>query len=103
MSRTDYTNSSQQRILKLVLAMFGDVVNGYSPGQLCQITGHRPDAMTRDLHNLITAGLAERDEDGRYLLTTRLPQQTAKVYAAMGRSEARVGNLRSAIQRNDSY
>jgi len=30
MSRaTDYTNAAQQRILKLVLALFGDAVNGY--------------------------------------------------------------------------
>ena len=26
---TDYTNDAQQRILNLVLALFGDVVNGY--------------------------------------------------------------------------
>lgn len=32
---TNYTNSSQQRVLRLVLATFGDVVHGYTPGQLC--------------------------------------------------------------------
>lgn len=100
---TDYTNSSQQRILRLVLAMFGDVVNGYTPGQLCQLTGHRPDAMTRDLTNLITAGLAERDEDGRYRLTARLPQQAVKVYAAIGRAETRLAEARAAIHRNTDY
>jgi DNA-binding IclR family transcriptional regulator len=98
-----YTNSSQQRILRLVLAMFGDVVNGYMPGQLCQLTNSRPDAMTRDLENLVTAGLAERDEDGRYRLTARLPQQAVKVHAAIGRTEARLAETRSAIHRNNDY
>ena len=104
MSRnTDYTNSSQQRVLRLVLAMFGDVVHGYTPGQLCQMTGQRPDAMTRDLTNLITAGLAEKDEDGRYRLTARLPQQAVKVYAALGRAETRLAEVKAAVHRNSDY
>ena len=101
---TDYTNAAQQRILRLILAMFGDVVHGYTPGQLCQITGHKPDAMTRDLANLVIAGLAARDEDnGRYWLTARLPQQAVKVHAAIGRAEARLAETRSAIHRNNDY
>lgn len=101
---TDYTNGAQQRILKLLLVMFGDIVNGYTPTQLCQATGARPDAMTRDLANLVVAGLALRDEeDGRYRLTARLPQQAVKVHAAIGRAEARLAETRSAIHRNTDY
>jgi DNA-binding IclR family transcriptional regulator len=100
---SDYTNAAQQRLLRIVLALFGDVVNGYTPGQLCRLTGHRPDATTRDLANLVTAGLAERDEDGRYRLTPRLPQQAVKVYAALGRAETRLGETRAAIHRSDDY
>jgi DNA-binding IclR family transcriptional regulator len=59
--------------------------------------------MTRDLENLVTAGLAERDEDGRYRLTSRLPQQAVKVHAAIGRAEARLAETRSAIHRNNDY
>lgn len=99
----DYTNSSQQRILRLVLALFGDVVNGYTPGQLCQSTGHKPDSMTRDLANLITAGLVVRDEDGRFRLSPRLPQQAVKVYAALGRAETRLSETKAAIHRNTDY
>lgn len=98
-----YTSTSQQRLLKLILAMFGDIVTGYTPAQLIQMTGHRPDAMTRDLENLVTAGLAERDEDSRYRLTSRLPQQAVKVHAAIGRAEARLAETRSAIHRNNDY
>lgn len=100
---TDYTNSSQQRILRLVFAMFGDIVDGYSPGELTKITGHKADAMTRDLDNLITAGMAVKEENGRYRLTARLPQQAVKVYAALGRAETRVAEVKSAIHRNDNY
>lgn len=100
----DYTNPAQQRILKLVFAMFGDIVNGYTPGQLCQSTGARPDAMTRDLANLVAAGLAVKDEEtGRYCLTARLPQQAVKVHAAIGRAEARLAETRSAIHRSTDY
>lgn len=100
---TDYTNSSQQRILRLVVAMFGDVVEGYSPGELTRLTGHKADAMTRDLDNLITAGIAVKEENGRYRLTARLPQQAVKVYAALGRAETRMAEVKSAIHRNDNY
>lgn len=101
---TDYTNAAQQRILRLVLAMFGDVVQGYTPGQLCQMAGVKPDAMTRDLANLVIAGLAVKDEeDGRYRLTARLPQQAVKVYAALGRAETRLTETKAAIHRNDNY
>jgi len=101
---TDYTNPAQQRILRLVFAMFGDIVNGYTPGQLCQSTGARPDAMTRDLANLVAAGLAVKDEEtGRYCLTARLPQQAVKVHAAIGRAEARLAETRSAIHRSTDY
>ena len=67
------------------------------------LTGQRPDAMTRDLTNLITAGLAEKDEDGRYRLTARLPQQAVKVYAALGRAETRLAEVKAAVHRNSDY
>lgn len=83
-------NSSQQRILKLVIVLFGDVVRGYQPGALARLVGCSPAHITRDMDNLVAAGLAERDEDGRCRLTPRLPQQAVKVYAALGRAEVQL-------------
>ena len=104
MTSPKYVNDAQQRLLKLILALFGDVVHGYTPGQLCDATGARADQMTRDLSNLVAAGLADRDdEDGRYRLTARLPQQAVKVYAALGRAETRLNETRAAIQRANDY
>lgn len=83
-SRTaNYTNAAQQRILALVLYLFGDVANGYRPAALAQALGCSASAMTRDLDNLRTAGLAEYVEQTCcWRLTSRLPNQAAKVYAA---------------------
>lgn len=79
---TDYTNAAQQRILALVLHLFGDAANGYRPGALAQVLGCSASAITRDLDNLRSAGLAELVEaSGCWRLTSRLPNQAAKVYS----------------------
>lgn len=99
----NHTNGAQQRLIKLIFALFGDIVHGYLPSQLIAMTGATPSQMTRDLANLVDAGLAQRDEDGRYCLTARLPQQTVKVYAALGRAETRLAETKAAIHRNNDY
>ena len=103
MSAPRYINGAQQRLLKLTLALFGDIITGYTPGELCRLTGATPHQMTRDLANLLIAGLATRDDDGRYCLTPRLPQQAVKVYAALGRAETRLTETRAALQRSADY
>lgn len=101
--KADHTNGAQQRLIKLILALFGDVVNGYLPSQLISKTGASASQTTRDLANLVSAGLAQRDDEGRYCLTARLPQQAVKVYAALGRAETRLAETKAAIHRNSDY
>ena len=102
--KTDYTNDAQQRILKLQFVLFGDVVNGYAAGVLAKAVGCAPGVMTRDLFNLEKAGIAQKDEEtGLWRLTARLPQQTVKVYAAIGRAETRLAETKSAIHRSIDY
>lgn len=102
MSRaTDYTNASQQRILHLVLALFGDVVHGYPPSKLAELLGASASVITRDLDNLRTAGLADRDEStGHWRLTPRLPQQAIKVFNAIDAAARRVDEARNRYTRN---
>ena len=102
MSRaTDYTNAPQQRILQLVLALFGDVVHGYPPAALAKALDASPSVITRDLDNLLSAGLAERDEaTGHWRLTPRLPQQAIKVFNAIDAAERRVDEARNRYTRN---
>tara|TARA_R110002049_G_scaffold83938_12_gene213715 strand:+ start:4038 stop:4394 length:357 start_codon:yes stop_codon:yes gene_type:complete len=86
-----YTSGSQQRILRVVLALFGDVVRGYQPSALAKLVGCNPSDITRDLDNLETAGIAAYDEQTQcWRLTSRLPQQAVKVYAALGRAEVQL-------------
>ena len=102
MSRaTDYTNAAQQRILQLQFALFGDVVNGYPPSKLAELLNVSASAITRDLDNLRTAGLAERDDaTGNWRLTPRLPQQAIKVFNAIDAAQRRVDEARNRFTRN---
>ena len=96
-----YTTHAQQRLVKLVLVMFGDVVNGYLPSELAKAVGASPGTMTRDLDNLETAGLARPDEEtGRWRLTPRLPQQAIKVFNAIDAADQRVQEARNRFTRN---
>ena len=97
---TDYTNATQQRILNLVLALFGDVVNGYPPSKLAELMGCAAPVITRDLDNLRTAGIAKRDEaSGNWLLTPRLPQQAIKVFNSIDTAQRRVDEARNRFTR----
>jgi len=97
---TDYTNAAQQRLLQVVLALFGDVVNGYAPSALARAVGCSPQVITRDLDNLKTAGMAERDEEtGHWRLTPRLPQQAVRVWAAIDRAERRIDEAKARFKR----
>lgn len=101
MSRaTNYTNAAQQRLLKVVLVLFGDVVNGYAPAALAKAVVCSASNITRDLDNLSTAGLVERDEaTGHWRLTPRLPQQCIKVWASIDRADRRLEETRQRFSR----
>lgn len=101
MSRTtDYTNDAQQRLVKIILALFSDVVYGYPPSVLAAEVGCSRAVMTRDLDNLLTAGLVEKDEDsGHWRLTPRLPQQAIKVFTSIERAEKRVQEAKNRFNR----
>jgi Mn-dependent DtxR family transcriptional regulator len=98
--KTDYTNEAQQRLMKLVLVLFGDVVNGYLPSVLAKAMGCKPPIVTRDLDNLATAGMVERDDSGAWRLTPRLPQQAIKVWTAIDRAERRIEESKNRFSRN---
>lgn len=100
--KTDYTNAAQQRILKLVLVLFGDVAKGYKPAVLAKALGCNPPVITRDLDNLRTAGVAELDEaTGNWRLTELFPQQADKVWLAMGRAGRTLDDQRNNIARTN--
>lgn len=96
-----YTNASQQRLIKVLLVLFGDVVNGLAPGVIAKAASASSPAITRDLANLVEAGIAERDEaTGNYRLTPRLPQQAIKVFTAIDAAERRLQEAKQRFTRN---
>lgn len=102
--KTDYTNNAQQRLMRVILVMFGDVVEGFAPSALAKAVGCAPGVMTRDLYNLHKSGIAHCDEEsGRWRLTSRLPQQAVKIYAAIGRAETRLAETKAGIHRTNDY
>lgn len=67
MKKTDYTSSCQQRILKVLLAMFGHEIDGLAPGQIAKLAEITPQEATRDIHNLVVAGYVEQvPHNGQY-------------------------------------
>jgi DNA-binding IclR family transcriptional regulator len=57
--------------------------------------------ITKDLDNLRSAGLAERNEaTGHWRLSPRLPQQTIKVFNAIDAASRRVEEARNRYTRN---
>lgn len=84
--QTQYHNESQQRIMKLMLLMFNDPVQGMSPVQIARELSVTPSMVTRDLANLKEAGIAERDEALQtWRLTALLPQQNLKALTVFER------------------
>lgn len=90
-----YTNDAQQRLIKVLLTMFGHVVHGLPPSAIAREVGCSAAVMTRDLANLSQAGVAERDEaTGHWRLTPRLPQQAIKVWTAIDAAERRINEAK---------
>lgn len=102
MSRaTDYTNEAQQRLMKVVIALFGDVISGYPPAVIAKAVECSQSVITRDLDNLLTAGWVERMETtGHWRLTPRLPQQAIKVFNSIDRAQRQVDEARNRFTRN---
>ncbi|MBN9477389.1 MAG: IclR family transcriptional regulator [Bordetella sp. SCN 67-23] len=99
--KTDYTNQAQQRLLRVILALFSDVVNGLTVTQVAKAADCSAPNAIRDLDNLRTAGFAERDEEaGVWRLTARLPQQAIKVWTSIDRAERRLADARARFSRN---
>ena len=99
--KTDYTNDAQQRIIKVMLVLFSDAVKGLSPTALAREVNCSPAVMTRDINNLLTAGIAEKVEStGMIRLTTRLPQQSIKVWTAIERADRELQEAKNRFNRN---
>lgn len=86
----NYSCASQQRLLKVLMCLFGHEIEGLAPGQVAHLAGVTAANATRDLWNLEEAGLVER-----------LPQgDKVRISPALGRKALAVLHTFDRAQRN---
>jgi DNA-binding IclR family transcriptional regulator len=91
-----YISDSQQRLLRMVMALAGHEVNGLAPGQIAKLADCSPSQATRDLANLQAAGWAEQVPDLRTWRLGPAPVRLALAHmAGMDRVQRRMGEVRS--------
>lgn len=99
--KTDYTNGSQQRILKVVLVMFGHEIEGLAPGQIARLADIKPGEVTRDLDNLMQAGWVEMVPLGStYRLTPMLGQKALAILHSIERAARHLDDTRTRYTRH---
>jgi DNA-binding IclR family transcriptional regulator len=102
MSDDKYINDSQQRILKLVLCMAGNEIEGLSPTEVARLNECSPSQVTRDLANLKALGLAEQvPVTGRWRLGPQIVQVAIRHMTALERAELRLAETRNRFSRTD--
>ncbi len=95
-----YANTSQQRVLRVLLALSGHEVNGLQPGELARGLKLTPSDITRDLANLHLAGLAEEIVGtGRWRLTPKLVQIGVAMQVAIEEAETKLSDMRQRYTR----
>ena len=91
----DYTNAAQQRILKVLDLLFGYEINGLAPGEIAKSVNATASSITRDLANLVEAGMAEEITDtGRYRITPRLASRVIATLNTFSAAQQKLEELR---------
>ena len=95
-----YDSVSQQRILKVMLCLFGHEIEGLAPGQIAKIVNTQPSNVTRDLHNLVEMGIAERlasTDNAR--ISPRMGQKCLAILMNVEQAAKRVEEVRQRYTR----
>jgi len=95
-----YRSSSQQRILRVLIALAGHEITGLTPGDVARAAEVTPSNATRDLNNLAIAGLAEQiQSDGRWRLGPKLIQIALSHTQGMDRASGRLAEVKQRYSR----
>lgn len=96
-----YTNDAQQRILRLLQTLAGNEITGLAPAEIARAQACSAPMVTRDLANLVQAGLAEQvPETGRWRLTPVLIQLAFKHMATVERAEKKLTETQNRYTRS---
>ena len=93
---TDYTNSSQQRLLQLIDLLAGHELQGLANVEVARALGCTAPMVLRDLNNLRTAGWAEQTPQGRWRLAPHVVQISLRHATAL---QAGQQQLNDVVQR----
>lgn len=97
---SDYASTSQQRILKVLLALSGHEVNGLAPGEIAKGLKVHDSNITHDLRNLRLADMAEEiPGTGRWRLSPRVGQIAMDMLAGVDRAQRKVDEVRQRFTR----
>ncbi len=99
MSADAYTNVAQQRVLHALTVLAGHEVMGLAPTQIARALRTSASNTTRDLANLVTAGIAERLDNGNYRLGPRLIQIAQAHTAGLADIKSRLDEIEQRYSR----
>lgn len=100
MAKHRYDNAAQQRVLKVMLALFGHEIDGLAPGQIAKIVGTNPGNVTRDLHNLVEMGIAERmPHNDNARIAPRIGQKALAILNNIDSAAKRIDETRNRYTR----
>lgn len=89
-----------ERMLDLIEALSGCVVDGISNKALAEALGCAPTDVSRDMPALIAKGWARKDpETGRFHPTARMGQVFGRVLADISKAETRIADIKHNFTR----
>lgn len=97
MKQKGRTSDSGARVLKVLMALKGQTLNGLSNGELAKGLKETPATINRCINTLIEAGLVIKLDSGRYAHGVAL-LQIAQAYASeMARAQNRINELQQRV------
>lgn len=95
-----YENLAQQRALKIMLCLFGHEVDGLSPGQIAAQVKTSAGNVTRDIYNLVEAGVVERlTHNDNLRITPRVGQRALAILTNIESASQRLSDTKNRYTR----
>ena len=96
-----YSSDSQQRVLQVLDLLFGHEITGLAPGEISKSINTSASSITRDLANLVEAGMAEEImQTGRYRIAPRLASRVVATLNTFSNAQKQLDDLRNRYSKN---
>lgn len=95
------TVKTLEKGLDVLNVLMRDIVHGYTPGRLVTETGLSNSDITRYVNALIKKGFAERSNDGKIRMNTRLAVVAVQIQHNLEMAKARIDETLYRITRTE--